>query len=252
MIVKSEEDVRGLKEIGSIVAKTIHLMKELTKPGMTTKELDEIGGKILAEHGAFSAPMRHYNFPGHACISVNQEVAHGIPGNRVLKPGDLVNIDVTAEKNGYVADSGYSFQLPPADSKITDLCDFTHQTMMKVISSLRAGVRLNEVGRIIEAEAKRGGYTVIENLCSHGVGRAIHESPKQILPTYEKGDTRVLKEGQVITIEPFLAIGGAEYVVEELDGWTLTIPEHCFAAQFEHSIIITKEDPIILTAYEQQ
>ncbi|ULL19301.1 type I methionyl aminopeptidase [Paenibacillus sp. H1-7] len=245
MTIGSQQDVDGLKDIGRIVAVTLQEMKRNTKAGMTTKELDELGGSILQSHGAFSAPKRNFNFPGHTCISINRDIAHGIPGDTVIQPGDLINIDVCAEKNGYVADTGHSFQVAPYSEDVTRLCRHTHDTMMKVISALRHGVKLNEVGRIIQAEAKRGGYAVIENLCSHGVGRSVHEAP-QIAPVYNKQDQRTLRAGQVITIEPFLTTG-ADYVLEQPDGWTLRLPDHSLAAQHEHTIIITRGAPVILT-----
>ncbi|MBD2868918.1 type I methionyl aminopeptidase [Paenibacillus arenilitoris] len=245
MTVGSEKDVEGLKEIGRIVAQTMQEMKKAARPGMTTKELDEFGGQLLQSRGAVSAPKRDYQFPGYTCISVNDEVAHGLPGERKLAPGDLVNIDVCAEKDGYVADTGHSFQLPPYDEAIVRLCDYTHETMMKVIGALKHGVKINEVGRIVQREAKRGGYKVIEDLCSHGVGRKVHEWP-QIPSVYNKNDKRVLREGLVITIEPFLTTG-AEHVVGTGDGWTLVTPDRTFAAQHEHTIIITRDKPIILT-----
>ncbi|CAM4164132.1 type I methionyl aminopeptidase [Paenibacillus alkaliterrae] len=245
MTVGSQKDIDALKEIGRIAALTLNEMKRQARVGMATKELDELGGRILQSHGAVSAPKKTYQFPGHTCISVNHEVAHGIPGDRKLMPGDLINIDVCAEKDGYVADTGHSFQLPPYDEALIRLCDYTHQTMMKVISSLKAGVKINQIGRIIQAEARNGGYKVIGDLCSHGVGKAVHEWP-QIVPVYNKRDNRTLKEGLVITIEPFLTTG-AEHVVPHRDGWTLSTPDRSFAAQHEHTIIITKNKPIILT-----
>ncbi|MEW4286151.1 type I methionyl aminopeptidase [Priestia koreensis] len=246
MTVGGKEDIEGLKEIGRIVALTINEMKKKIRVGMTTRELDEIGGNFLRNHGATSAPKITYNFPGNTCISINNEVAHGLPGNRKIKEGDLINIDVSAELNGYFADSGQSFQIPLYTSSVTRLCEYTHATMMKVISSLKHGVKLNEVGRIIQNEARKGGYKVISNLCSHGIGRALHETPESILPIYDKHDKRVLKEGMVITIEPFLSTG-AEYTIEGLDGWTLYTPNNSLCAQYEHTIIITKDQPIITT-----
>lgn len=245
MTVGSQKDIDALKEIGRIVALTMNEMKRQARVGMTTKELDELGGRILESHGAISAPKKIYNFPGHTCISVNNEVAHGIPGNHRLQAGDLINIDVCAEKDGYVADTGHSFQLESNNDSLQRLCDYTHETMMKVIASLRHGVKINEIARIIQHEAKQGGYKVIKDLCSHGVGRAVHEWP-QIRPVFNKRDKRILKEGLVITIEPFLSTG-AEFVVQQPDGWTLSTPDNSFAAQHEHTIIITKDKPIILT-----
>ncbi len=246
MTVGSQKDIDGLKEIGKIVAMTIREMKRHARVGMTTLELDEIGGQFLEKHGAVPAPKTTYNFPGNTCISINREIAHGIPGNRKIQPGDLLNIDVSAERGGYFADAGHSFPMPPYNPSLTRLCQYTHNTMMKVISSLKHGVKMNEIGRMIQIEAEKGGYTVIQNLCSHGVGKSLHEAPKEILPVYNKHDKRVLKEGMVITIEPFLSTG-AGYVVEQSDGWTLCVPDDSFAAQQEHTIIITKHQPIIVT-----
>ncbi|SDM71767.1 methionyl aminopeptidase [Fictibacillus solisalsi] len=246
MTIGSQNDIEGLKHIGKIVAMTIREMKRHTRVGITTKELDDIGGRFLERHGAVPAPKATYNFPGNTCISINHDVAHGIPGNRIIQPGDLINIDVSAELGGYYADSGHSFPIPPYNPFLLRLCEYTHNTMMKVISSLKHGVKLNEIGRIIEIEATKGGYNVIRNLCSHGIGKSLHETPTEILPIYNKHDKRVLTEGLVITIEPFLTTG-AEHVVEQTDGWTLSVPDNSYAAQHEHTIIITKNQPVIVT-----
>lgn len=165
----------------------------------------------------------------------------------MIQPGNLINIDVSAELGGYYADAGHSFLIPPYDPALMQLCQYTHDTMMNVIASLKRGVKLNEIGRIMQTEAKKGGYKVIRNLCSHGIGKALHEYPKVILPYYNKHDKRILKEGMVITIEPFLSTG-AEHVIGTADGWTLRVPDNSFAAQHEHTIIITKDRPIIVTA----
>jgi methionyl aminopeptidase len=246
MTVEGIDDINGLKEIGKIVALTISEMKRQTRVGMTTQELDDIGGRLLRKYGAVSAPKLTYNFPGNTCISINQEVAHGIPGDRKIHGGDLINIDVSAELGGYFADAGHSFQMPLYNPSVTRLCQHTHNTMMKVISSLKSGVRVNEIGRIIQREARKSGYKVIMNLCSHGIGKSLHEAPVEILPFYSKDDKRVLEEGTVITIEPFLSTG-AEYVIESPDGWTLCLPDKGFCAQYEHTIIITRDQPIITT-----
>jgi len=244
--VQGQEDIQGLQEIGKIIALTINEMKRCTRAGMSTLELDDIGGQFLKKHGATPAPKKVYNFPGHTCISINHEVAHGIPGNRIIQPGDLINIDVSAELGGYYADAGHSFTMPPHNPALMHLCQYTHDTMMKVISSLKHGVKINEIGRMIQTEAYKGGYKVIMNLCSHGIGKSLHEAPNEILPFYSKQDRRVLKEGQVITIEPFLSTG-ADYVMEQPDGWTLCVPDKSFVAQHEHTIIITRDRPIIVT-----
>ncbi|WP_256758569.1 type I methionyl aminopeptidase [Cohnella sp. WQ 127256] len=247
MTIQSQEDIEQLMKIGRIVATTIEEMKRSARPGMTTRELDLIGKEVLDRNGATSAPMKDVDFPGYTCISINEEVAHGIPGSRILKAGDLINVDVSAELNGYYADAGQSFQIAPIATELSSLCHYTHATMMKVISNLKAGVKLNQVGKIIQTEARKGGYRVIENLCSHGVGKGLHEEPFEILPYFDAREKRILKAGQVITIEPFLSTG-ANHVVQQADGWTLTVPDRSRVAQFEHTIIITNNKPIIVTA----
>ncbi|OBZ14606.1 type I methionyl aminopeptidase [Bacillus sp. FJAT-27264] len=246
MICNTAKDLEGLKAAGKVVGYTIAEMKKSVVPGMTTRELDEIGAKILKEAGAASAPQVTYNFPGATCISVNEEVAHGIPGSRVIQAGDLINIDVSAELKGYYGDAGVSFQLPPYNEKLQHLCRSTEETMMSVINHLRAGMKVNEIGRVMESEARKRGYRVIRNLCSHGIGKSLHDKPNEILPYYEPRITTVLKEGQVLTVEPFLSTG-VEYVDPQADGWTLSVADDSRVAQYEHTIIVTKGEPVILT-----
>lgn len=241
------QDLEALKAIGKVVGHTIAEMKKQVVAGMTTAELDEIGARILEQFGATSAPKKAYNFPGSTCISVNEEVAHGIPGSRVIEAGDLINIDVSAELNGYYGDAGVSFQLPPYNDDLLRLCRSTEETMMSVINHLRAGMKVNEIGRVMELEARKRGYRVVRNLCSHGIGKSLHEKPFEILPFYNPRVTTTLKEGQVITVEPFLSTG-ADYVEQQADGWTLSVVDNSRVAQFEHTIIVTKGAPIILTS----
>ncbi|MFC4599861.1 type I methionyl aminopeptidase [Cohnella hongkongensis] len=246
MTAQTPHDIDSLMKIGKIVALTIEEMKKRTRPGMTTKQLDLIGRDVLLSHGASSAPMKDVRFPGYTCISVNEEVAHGIPGDRIIQAGDLVNIDVSAELGGYYADAGQSFQVAPVSVEVDRLCRHAHATMMKVISDLKAGMKLNRIGKTMEEEAERGGYRIIKNLCSHGVGKGLHEEPYEILPYFEPRDRRILKAGQVITIEPFVSTG-ATYVDPQPDGWTLKVPDRSRVAQFEHTIIITNGKPMITT-----
>lgn len=248
MRVNSPDDLKGLIKVGRAVAKTIMEMKHSARPGMTTKELDDIGAEVLSRWGAESAAKSDYQFPGHTCISVNHEVAHGIPGDRVLQQGDLINIDVSAKRDGYYADAGHSFQLPPYRAQISSLCRRTQLIMLQIIHQLHAGMPLNQIGKMLELEAKKAQLKVIRNLCSHGVGRALHEEPKEIVHFYDANDTRTLELGQVITIEPFLSTG-SELVYQQLDGWTLAVPEDSYAAQHEHTVVITEKKPIILTNF---
>ncbi len=246
MSINSEKDLEGLRKVGRIVARCLRHMQSMLEPGITTGELDAIGGKFLEDHGARSAPKLTYNFPGFTCISVNEEAAHGIPGAKVLKAGDLVNIDVSAEFGGYFADTGGSAIIPPESKLHLQICAAAKQALENAMLEARAGAKLNRIGHAIEAEAVRNGFTVIENLGSHGVGRALHEEPEFIPGFYDKRDKRVLKENQVITIEPFVSSGARE-VFENGDGWTLVTSPGVFTAQYEHTLVITKGKPLIMT-----
>jgi methionyl aminopeptidase len=246
MSINSEKDLEGLRKIGRIVARCLQQMQSKLEPGMTTAELDLIGGKFLEAHGARSAPKLTYNFPGFTCISVNEEAAHGIPGARVLRAGDLVNIDVSAELDGYFADTGGSAIMPPESKLHLQICAAAKQALESAMREARAGAKLNRIGYAIETEAKRNGFTVIENLGSHGVGRALHEEPGFIPGYYDKRDKRVLHKNQVITIEPFISSGARE-VVDTGDGWTLATPAGVFTAQYEHTIVITDGSPLVMT-----
>lgn len=246
MIVKTEADLEGLKKIGKIVANCLQYMGRVMEPGMTTKELDQLGGKYLEMHGARSGPMVTYNFPGYNCISVNHQVAHGVPSNKKIQKGDLVNIDVSAELNGYFADNGGSFTVPPGRKEDEILLTITKQALQAAIDIVKANENINSIGREIERVASANGYTIIENLGSHGVGLGLHEEPKFIASYYDKKDKRKLKEGQVITIEPFISTG-AHQVEEEGDQWTLVTSPKFRTAQFEHSMVVLKDRALILT-----
>jgi methionyl aminopeptidase len=221
-------------------------MQSKLEPGMTTAELDAIGGLFLTAHGARSAPRLTYNFPGFTCISVNEEAAHGVPGPKRLKAGDLVNIDVSAELDGYFADTGGSAIIPPESKLHLQICNVARKALESAMLEARAGVRINRIGYAIETEAVKHGFTVIENLGSHGVGRALHEEPGFIAGYYDKSDKRRLVENQVITIEPFIS-SGAHEVFENGDGWTLVTNPGIYTAQYEHTLVITKGKPLIMT-----
>lgn len=246
MTVESEDDLEGLKKCGRVVSETLGAMAAYMEPGMTTAELDAYGRALLEREGAHPAPEQAYDFPGATCISINEVVAHGIPGGRQIAPGDLVNIDVSAELNGYVTDTGGSFIVPPARPDHAALCTATRIARDKAIRSVRAGSKLNVIGKTIEQVARKEGFTIIENLASHGVGRSLHEEPGSIPGYYDRSDTRRLWHGAVITIEPFLSTG-ATYADELEDGWSLAIPPHQFAAQYEHTLVVTKRGAIVVT-----
>jgi len=245
--IESESELIGLKKIGRIVGLTVKHMSEHLKPGITTAELDAIGGAFLKHHGAYSAPRLTYGFPRDTCISINDEAAHGIPGDRVIRAGDLVNIDVSAELDGYFADTGASFIVPPVTMLKHRLCHHTRIAQRKAMDSARAGQRLNAIGRAVEAEAQRAGFTIIRDLSGHGIGRGLHEEPHAVLNYYEPRLRQRLSEGLVLTIEPFLSTS-AHSTITQPDGWTIKTFDGSLVAQYEHTIVITKGQPIVLTA----
>lgn len=248
MTIETQADVEGLRRIGSIVSFVLDEMLKAAEPGMTTRELDAIGARLLEERGARSAPHLTYNFPGATCISVNEEAAHGIPGDRVLAAGDVLNVDVSAELDGYFADTGGTTVLPPVSAQKKLLCHAARTALASAMQVARAGRPINSIGAAIQKTAKRYGFKVIENLGSHGVGRALHEEPANIAGYFDPSDKRVLKEGMVITIEPFVSTK-SRIVEETADGWTLVGAKGNLSAQFEHTLIITRSEPIIVTRH---
>ncbi|KAB7708262.1 type I methionyl aminopeptidase [Bacillus aerolatus] len=246
MIIKTEEELQALKKIGKIVAEIRDEMRLAAKPGVTTKELDELGGRLFEEKGAVSGPKSEYDFPGFTCISVNDEVAHGIPGSRVIKEGDLVNIDVSGSYDGYFADTGISFVVGEGDPLLSKLCETAEKAFERGLLKAKAGAKQNQIGKAVMNEAQRNGLTVIKNLTGHGIGRTLHEAPDHILNYFDPWDNALLKEGMVIAFEPFVS-AKADMIVEGGDGWTFKTPDGSLVAQIEHTIVITKEEPIILT-----
>ncbi|MGB2993284.1 MAG: type I methionyl aminopeptidase [Paenisporosarcina sp.] len=246
MIAKTTEDFEALKTIGRIVAEIRDAMRAATKPGVTTKEIDDLGGRMFEKAGAISGPKGEYDFPGFTCISVNEEVAHGIPGSRVIKDGDLVNIDVSGSLNGYFADTGISFVVGAGYKKIEKLCEVAESAFDRAMLKVKAGSRLNQIGKAVEREAKLNGYTVIMNLTGHGIGKSLHEAPQHILNYYDAWEPTILKEGMVLAVEPFIS-EKAEHIVESGDGWTFLTPDKSLVAQIEHTVIVTKGEPILIT-----
>ncbi|GAB3893601.1 type I methionyl aminopeptidase [Spirosoma agri] len=246
MSLASQEDLMGMQAISEVVGSTLNLMQQYAKPGMSTKELDEYGRQLLDLRGAKSAPKLTYGFPGWTCISLNDEVCHGIPSSkRILQDGDLVNIDVSAELNGYWSDNGGSFVVGQDLFQHTDLVNASKRILAKAISQIKGGVRIAEIGRLIETEAKRSGYRVIKNLAGHGVGRSLHEEPHEILCYYDRTNTTRFRKNSVVAIETFLSTK-ATYAHEKGDGWTL-VAKNSFAVQHEQTIVVTDGQPIILT-----
>lgn len=247
MSIDNDRDIRALMKIGRIVTLTMRHMAESLEPGITTKALDEIGAAFLASHGARSAPILTYDYPGHTCISINDEAAHGVPGDRVVQPGDLVNIDVSAELDGYFADTGGSYPVPPVTPEKQRLLDTTKKALDAAIDAVRAGEPINVIGKAVESVARPAGYKIIRELGGHGIGRKLHEPPHAVPHHYVRRNRFKLREGMVLTLEPFLTTG-AIHVDTDPDGWTLRTTDGSLSAQYEHTVIITKGKPILVTA----
>ena len=237
-----------MQQASDAVAITLKKMREFTKPGISTKELDEYGGELLEQMGARSAPKLTYDFPGFTCISVNGEVAHGVPSNnKILEDGDLINIDVSAELNGYWADNGGSFVLGEDIHGHGRLVETSKEILRKAIGSIKGGVRISEIGRLIETEAKKAGYMVIKNLTGHGVGRSLHEEPHEIANYCDRFNITRFKKNSVVAIETFISTRSTIAETQN-DGWTLTGNKGGFVAQHEHTIMVTGGEPVIFTA----
>jgi len=245
LTIENDSDLEALRRVGAIVRDVLAGMGDHVRPGITTAELDAIGKRELMRAGARSAPRLAYDFPGATCISVGDEAAHGVPGERVLHEGDLVNIDVSAEKDGYWADTGASFAVGKISSKQQKLCTTTRAALRKALYAARAGKRLSDIGRVVEREARRGGYRVVPELAGHGVGRFIHEEPS-VANYYDPHNKARLHEGMVIAIEPFLTTGNGN-IITDADGWTLKMADGAAVAQYEHTVVITRGKPIVLT-----
>lgn len=246
MTITHQDDLDGLRAIGRIVANTMHAMAAAMEPGMTTLELDRIGHDLLEREGAVSAPQATYDFPGTTCISVNEEIAHGVPGARVLAAGDLVNIDVSASLNGYFADTGASFCLGPVPRSLDRLCRDGRRAMQIGIAQVGHDKPLAGIGNAIGTFASKRGYTLIRNLASHGVGKALHEAP-EVVPTWPtRGDRRRMHDGLVLTVEPFLSCGG-RWATSGADDWTLYSQPAAPVVQYEHTVVATRRGPIVVT-----
>ncbi len=236
-----------MRKVSEAVACTLKAMSGYARPGMTTKQLDDYGGSLLLNWGARSAPHLAYGFPGRTCISVNHEFCHGIPSaHRVLEEGDLVNIDVSAELDGFWSDNGASFVLGKDINMHQPLIAASKRILQKAISGIRGGVRIADIGQLMETEARKRGYKVIRNLTGHGIGRSLHEAPAEIANYRDRNNRERFRKNSVVAIETFISTTST-YAETGEDGWTMVGNKGGFMAQHEHTIVVTDREPIILT-----
>lgn len=247
MSITKESELIGMKKASEAAAYTLKEMTSYAKAGMTTKQLDEYGAKILADFGARSAPYLTYGFPGWTCISLNKEFCHGIPSDKkILQEGDMINIDVSAELNGYWSDNGNSFVLGEDMNQHQNLIRASKEILKKAIQNIKGGVRISNIGHLIETEAKKRSYKVIKNLTGHGIGRSLHEAPSEIANFKDRFNLNRFKKNSVVAIETFISTSST-YAVELSDGWTMVGNKGGYMAQHEHTIVVTDGQPIVLT-----
>jgi methionyl aminopeptidase len=235
-----------MRRAGRVVQRTLDALERHVRSGVSTGELDRLAADVVAQAGARSAPAMVYGFPGTVLISVNDEVVHGVPGPRRLAAGDLVKLDVTLEKDGYVADAARTVLVGPGSDRARRLLACARAAFLKGLRCARAGARVNRIGGAIQQEVEHCGFAVIRALCGHGIGRTIHEPPS-ILNYYDPRQTDRLTEGLVLTIEPIICAGSGE-AYEDRDGWTIRTRDGSLAAHFEHTLVVTRTTPILLTA----
>jgi methionyl aminopeptidase len=245
MSIETPEELEALKRIGRIVGLTIERVKEEVRPGVTTAQLDAVAEAFLAKNGAAPAPRQVYKFPGAIMISINEEVVHTVPGPRRVEPGDLVKIDVTAELDGFFADAAATVIVPPASPTARRLASCVHAAFAEGARVARAGAPLNEIGRQVEAEVRRRGFTVLRELHGHGIGRTIHEPP-EVANYYDPLQRERLSEGQVLTLEPLISAGSGKTAMSS-DRWTIRTLDGSLAAHHEHTMVITRGRPILVT-----
>jgi len=246
MSINSPEEFEGLRAAARIVRRMIEAMKREVRAGVTTAELDEIGARVMRRHGARSAPKLVYGFPGTSCISVNEEAVHGIPSDRALRDGDLVKLDVTVEKDGFMADAAETISVGRTTPERLRLIACAERAFGKAASLARAGTCLREIGRAVEREVLANHFSVIRELGGHGIGRTIHEEPS--VPNFaDPAAKQILTAGLVITIEPIIAAGSGGVVLGQ-DGWAVRTADGRPSAHYEHTLVITNREPILLTA----
>jgi methionyl aminopeptidase len=248
MSIESAGDWKGLKRVGRLVQLTLQVLQDNSRPGITTGELDAIAADLIARHGGRSAPAIVYGFPGTVLISVNDEIVHGIPGERRLRLGDVVKLDVTLEVDGYIADAARTVIVGTGSDEATRLAACVEAAFDASLDVARAGNRVSEIGRVIENEVRRRGFSVVRGLMGHGVGRTIHEEPS-VPNYYDPFQQEILTEGLVLTIEPMISAGSAR-VTEDDNGWTIRTRDGSLAAHFEETLVIARGRPVILTAAE--
>ena len=230
---------------GSIAAGALQEVSKIVKPGITTQEIDNLCYEYINDHGAYSAPLFYRGFPKSCCTSTNHVVCHGIPSDKILNDGDIVNVDVTAFKNGWHGDTSKTFEIGKASVKAKKLIKTTYEAMMNAIKIVKEGTALGDIGAAIQNHVEAEGFSVVQDFCGHGIGQEFHKGPN-ILHYGKRGEGEKLKAGMIFTIEPMINIGNFETKTLN-DGWTAVTKDKSLSAQFEHTIGVTKDGYEIFT-----
>ena len=244
--IKSPETIEKIRVAGRIAAQALQVVGEAVRPGITTDELDRIGHEFIISHNAYPSCLGYMGFPKSLCTSINEVICHGIPDDRPLEDGDIVNVDITAYYDGVHGDTCAMFEVGNVDEESHLLIERTRNAMMRGIKAVRPGREINVIGRVIESYAHRFDYGVVRDFTGHGVGEAFHSG--LIVPHYDAAPAHneVMEEGMVFTIEPMLNLGGIEWEQWD-DDWTVVAKDRGRSAQFEHTIVVTEDGAEILT-----
>ena len=242
---KFKESFEKTRAAGKIAAGALDEVSKIIKPGITTEEVNKICYEFISDHGAYSAPLFYRGFPKSCCTSTNHIVCHGIPTDKILKDGDILNVDVTALKNGWHGDTSRMFEIGDVSVKAKKLVNTTYEAMMKAIDILKDGIYLGDIGAVIQEHVEAEGYSVVKDFCGHGIGREFHKSPN-VLHYGKKGTGEKIKAGMIFTIEPMINLGKHETKILN-DGWTAVTKDKSLSAQFEHTVGVTKEGCEIFT-----
>jgi methionyl aminopeptidase len=246
MSIESAEELAGMERAGKVTRAVLDAMKTAVRPGISTRELDEVGATVMRNMGGRSAPKLVYSFPGENCISVNEEIVHGIPGERRLINGDLVKLDVTVEVGGFMADACETVGVGSIKKESKRLIDCAFRAFQSGLSAVRPGARAFDIGKAIHKTVNADGYSVVRNLSGHGIGRTIHERPT-IPNDFDPRCSDILSQGLVFTIEPLIAVGTPKTVTLK-DGWTVRTRDRSLAAHYENTVLVTRDGARILTA----
>lgn len=247
IVLRSPREIERIREAGRIVVLTLKALKKAAKPGATTKELDDLAGRIFREHGAVSGSLNYHGYPGNICVSVNEEVVHGIGGSRKLGEGDIVKLDVACSLRGYFADSTLTYPVGKVDPEAAKLLKVTEQALHNGIAQAKAGNRLTDISHAIEEHVEGNGFHVVRAFVGHGVGRSMHEAP-QVPHFGPPGQGPLLRPGMVLAIEPQVNVGTREIVILD-DHWTAVTKDGKRSAHFEHTVAVTPNGPDVLTRW---